>query len=480
MSIRCLFYLAMGRALHDGEKHTRPRAAWPLPSALLRVCGVRPVFLTILPLMLLSFLVASLHSDQRFSRLMAALLYTLFSMGCAYALQWGHGQYPVLWTTWFLAALKLTNPGLDPALELSWAVAVARGSTLYLFLSAGLAKACVPCRPADYMQPETMASLMINQHGQPRFNPLFPSLTLTVASSRPFLSLTLWLTMILELVIWPATLLCIPTLSFFCAFISMVFHTGIWWSFSSTAGPMFYQLSGLYALGLCSVELVPFSAPWLLCASLGLSPAIYLGIYGHPFILGEKWPCTNCALFPWSHWQVQYATKYFKSSPAMIDDQAIPKLVLSSQKLTTEQLQGLPVVTRGQGTTLQAQKPEQTLLHSAYGNIWMWTKVYPPVVHALNSHLSPSGREHQTGRVGQKESQLSKEVAADLNSLLAIAVEVQAWLQHEHPLYECHTDRPLLYAYIVELESSTASTAAIVRKVYDTEVTNYTKSRQSL
>jgi hypothetical protein len=387
-------------------------------------------------------------------------MYTMFSMGCAYALQWGHGQYPVLWTTWFLAALKLISPGIDPALELSWAIAAARGATLYLFLSAGLAKVCVPGRPSDYMQPETMATLMTSQNGRPRFNPLFPSLTKAVTRSRPLLSLALWLTMILELALWPATLLCIPALSMVCAIVSMSFHTGIWWSFSSTAGPMFYQLSGLYALGLCSGELVPFSGPWVLCASLGLPSAFCLCLYGHPFILGEKWPCTNCALFPWSHWQVTYVLKYFKSLPAAAD-RSVPKLVLSSQKLTTEQLLGLRVVGRGQGIGPQTRKPEELFVHSAYGNIWMWTKVYPPVVHALNTHLLC---QRERGSVGRKEK-LEKEFTEEeeeLNSLLAIAVDIQAWLQREHPLYECDTALPLHYTYVVELEGSTAVVSKVI------------------
>lgn len=66
--------------------------------------------------MLVCFAAAALYPDLIWLRLAAAVSHTAFSMGCAYALEWGHGQYPVLWTSWALVlALLLGEPALGVA-----------------------------------------------------------------------------------------------------------------------------------------------------------------------------------------------------------------------------------------------------------------------------------------------------------------------------------------------------------------------------
>ena len=71
--------------------------------------------------------------------------------GCAYALEWGHGQYPVLWTSWALAADVIAGTG-DGELG----VAVARAAAVYLYVCAGLTKLVVPVSATDYLRPATM------------------------------------------------------------------------------------------------------------------------------------------------------------------------------------------------------------------------------------------------------------------------------------------------------------------------------------
>ena len=83
----------------------------PVPSRLLYLCGRRKSFLLLLPAMLTSFVFAAVRSDLLLARVVAAVMYTLFSMGCAYALEWGHGQYPVLWTSWAMALSSLFKLG---------------------------------------------------------------------------------------------------------------------------------------------------------------------------------------------------------------------------------------------------------------------------------------------------------------------------------------------------------------------------------
>lgn len=84
--------------------------------------------------MLITFAYAAYRPSDNGARLTAAILHTFFSMGCAYALEWGHGQYPVLWMTWVLAASSYFE--LGEAFE----VAAARSVICYLYVSAGLAK----------------------------------------------------------------------------------------------------------------------------------------------------------------------------------------------------------------------------------------------------------------------------------------------------------------------------------------------------
>ena len=102
MSVRCTGYLLMGKTLHDGEKHTSPRPCWPIPVRLPSLCGRRHVFVYLLPTMLTAFAVAAAYPSLLGARLFAAAAHSFFSIGCAYALQWGHGQYPVLYISWAL------------------------------------------------------------------------------------------------------------------------------------------------------------------------------------------------------------------------------------------------------------------------------------------------------------------------------------------------------------------------------------------
>ena len=262
MSARCGIYLCLGKKLHDSNKHTRPVPTWPIPPKLLEVCGTKSTFLRLLPIMLAAFAYAATHPDDTEARLAAAAWHTFFSMGCAYALEWGHGQYPVLWMSWALAASALL--GLGKGFE----VAAARAVITYLYLSAGLAKLCVPANAADYFNPGTMQALMSKDGTAPRFNPLLPSLSKQFIASPTLLSLTAAGTLVLELFLVPATFLCLPGLARWVAVLCMCFHGGIWATFSSTAGTMFFQLSGIYTLMATDAALTFGSASVLQCATV--------------------------------------------------------------------------------------------------------------------------------------------------------------------------------------------------------------------
>jgi hypothetical protein len=433
MSVRCASYLMLGKTLHDGDKNTSPRPSWPIPPRLLFVVGRRKWFLHVLLVMLTTF-AAAFCADRTLVRLLAALSHTIFSMGCAYALQWGHGQYPVLYISWALYFSRLFDLGAQ------FEVAFARAAVCYLYLAAGLAKVWVPRASQDYFHPATMRELMSKQtNGNTRvcrFNALFPFLSAIFFNNPLLLSAITWGTMILELCLVPSMVVfCIPGFARMVAMICCAFHLGIWATFSSTAGTMFFQLSGAYCLmaqpGPSGTDIVtPGTWPWFLGVVLGLSPAICVAIRQHPFVSAEYWPGTNCALFPWSDLQIQWVTKHLGG-----DGGNTMRMVLTDIKISDKkELVGLPITSRG-----GVLPKEKLVLHDAYRSLWNWTKVYPEFVHELNAALS----ENATTPVGMVKG-------------------IQRWLQKEQPLLETKGWKPLTYVHVVEIDSKTKLVSRVI------------------
>jgi len=381
--------------------------------------------------MLVCFLAAALRPELWAVRLAAAVAHTAFSVGCAGALEWGHGQYAVLWTSW---GLVLGSPRT--------AVAVARAAGVYLYVCAGLAKLCVPPAPEDYLRPGTMRALMSKDGANPRFNPLWPRLSRAVIASDRALLCATWLTMGLELLLVPGVYL-LPGFAprAAVAAVCMAFHTGIWLTFSSTAGTMFYQLAGVYAFGFCGADLGIGTPHWAASLALALAPLWRLAVVGDPFVGSERWPSTNFALFPWSESQIAFVERHLRAGST--------RLVLTArQPPTPGALIGRPVTPKGQN---KPPAPGALVLHDAVGNVWNWTKVYPQVVAALNdaAALRADGAGAGAGG-GHAHAQP-----------LSMVAPLQRWLQHEAPVIEAHTGDPLTHVYLVELDPATR----LVRRV---------------
>lgn len=420
MGTRCLVYKLLGKSLHDSNKRTVPQAI--VPSWMLRRCGQKSTFLVILPAMLVCFAFAAFNPDSTVARLAAAVSHILFSMGCAYALEWGHGQYPVLYTSIGLVFDGLTGD------QYSIGVAVARTTAIYLYVCAGLTKIYVPESLNDYFFPQTMRTLLMKTPERTRFNPLFPKLTCWLAQSDAAMLFIVWATMILELIAVPAVLF-VDDLTFrtTVVFVCVLFHLGIWFVFTSTAGTMFFQLSGVYVLGFCGDIVCPFPL-WALSASMALSPFAKCLWDGNPFVASERWPLTNCALFPWSSKQINFIQDNF------VDGQL--RLVLTSNPQVGEaNLIGRQITRRGGALP---QDDSTIVIHDAIGNIWNWTKVYPDFVAILN--------DVESGRILLKD----------------VVPRVRTFLQHEIPLFEEHSGQPLIDAMLVKVDPSTNVIKSIV------------------
>lgn len=354
MAGRCLVYLYIRRPLYTSAKRTCPTAC--VPARWLERCGRRAAFLPLLAVMLVTFAVAALHADLLAARLAAALTHTAFSMGCAYALEWGHGQYPVLWTAWALALLPA-----EPA------AAAARGAAAYLYVCAGLAKLSVPASPSEYLDPRTMRAHMSSDGENPRFDVLCPPLGRLFIRSPMMLRVVVWGTLGLELIGVPATFVLPLHARAVLALLCVAFHVGIALVFSATAGTMFLQLSGVYALGLCGPEVEVGSAGWVLAAVLAAAPAARYALAGDPYVASERWPLTNCALFPWSARQIHFVE-------AHLGARASTRLVLAARRPGESELIGAAVSARGGPVP---PRSAEVMVHNAYGNVWNWTKVRP-------------------------------------------------------------------------------------------------------
>ena len=195
---------------------------------------------------------------------------------------------------------------------------------------------------------------------------------------------------------------------------------------------MFFQLSGAYAFGLCSDALPPLSPAWWGSLLLGLSPLLSLLARGHPYVMGEAWPATNCALFPWSAAQLDFILKFRTGKT---------RLVLTAQPYDDSELVGRPVTQRGQKCP-----PDRGAIavHDALGNIWNWTKVYPPFVRALNAVL---------------EECTDHDLAA-----VEIVHKLQDWLQADQPILQTQNNRPLLYCHLVEIHPETKLITRVIKQ----------------
>ena len=467
MATRSACYVLLGKKLHDGDKQTQPMPLWPLPRRLLATFGRRSRFLALLPTMLLAFALAAAASESRLARIAAAIAHTLFSMGCAYALEWGHGQYPVLYTAWALA--------LAPTGSVLPAIA-ARGAVVYLYVCAGVAKLCVPARARDYFRPATMRALMSKDGVEPRFNPLTPALSRAIIAHDGAVRVITWATMVLELVAMPLTLI-VPSLAYTrgVGVVCVVFHAGIWCTFSSTAGSMFFQLLGAYALGLCTevhrsggdtTALFDPLWAWALAAGLALSPLAKLAWRGDPWIAAECWPLTNCALFPWSAEQLSYVMAHLIRGRTRI-------VLLTRAEAEAHELVGRPVLSRGapgafMPCTRSSDEELKKLassrgntpgvcgmpcmpklkLHNVHGNLWNWTKVYPTFVALLRIAVEGRAAEERERKVGVGTSDEGERLAA-------LAAGIEEWLADDSPLLESSSGLPLCCARCVELDERT-------------------------
>ena len=456
MGARIAAYVVFGKKLYDGEKQTQPLPSWPLSPRLLPVLGRRRNYTLLLALMLACFTNAAFSPASRAARVAAAVSHALFSMACASALEWGHGQYIVCYTS-----LALALSPLDSALV---PIVAARSAVVYLYVCAGAAKLCVPRRAAHYTSPATMRALMTRDGVTPRFNACCGAATKRLARSDAALRCITWLTLALEIVVLPLALF-VADVRFgrAVAFVCASFHVGIWVTFSSTAGTMFFQLGGVYLLGLCTalpgalpgaLPRRPFApvALWATGAALALSPLASLVWKGTPFVTSESWPFTNCALFPWSAEQLRWVSTHLVEGTTRI------VLLTKRGPLRGEggseggcgagdavesdddndAMIGRPVMSRG------AQTPARTgrVLHNVIGNLWNWTKVYPRFVVLLNAAISSAA-----------SASLASDADADPRTeLRAFARGLSRWLEEDSPLIETRSGLPLVVVRLVELD----------------------------
>lgn len=298
-------------------------------------------------------------------------------------------------------------------------------------MAAGLAKLCVPATPAEYVAPATMRALLSADGVTPRFNPAAPSLARRIIASDAMLRAVAVGTLALELVVMPATFVLPARARWAVVGLCLLFHAGIGAAFTVVAGTMFFQLGGAYVFGLGS-DLAPGSAPWAAGLAFALLPAASLAFRGHPYAMGECWPATNGALFPWSAKQLAFLESLRGGRR---------RLVLTTYPAAAAELVGRPVTQRGQRAAPDANA---LAVHDAPGNLWNWTKVYPDFVKALNAVLA-GDTPHDLAAV-------------------ALVPRVQAWLHRDAPLVQTVNDRPLLFAFLVDLDEDKGAIAKVIKQ----------------
>ena len=199
-----------------------------------------------------------------------------------------HGEYPLLYISWAML--------LPPEL----AHGAAWGAAIHFILQSGAAKLRVG--GAAWLGPRTMAAYLNAYRDSRDAAPLSRAASAWIASRAWATSAISGATVLLEIVLIPATLLA-PAAWRPAATAAMVcMHCGILVVMSRKVGIVFITSLPCYVVGF-SCRAAIGSAPWAAAAILGLLPTVASAVLGVP--LPEDWPSSSISLFMWNGAQAE-------------------------------------------------------------------------------------------------------------------------------------------------------------------------------
>ena len=276
-----------------GSVQTRPR--WISASALLALLQYRrPVFLAV-PIALLA--AAALGQDSVAMRVVAALIYSLYHL-METSVTCRHGEYPVLSTLWALALPDAAN-------SRGYAKAAALGVVIHFILSSGVAKVWVGGGAREWTRPATMRTYLNTYRPSKTAGPISPIASAWV-SARPWALTTIGgATLLLEIILVPATLLTGARIRAAALLALVAMHVGIALLLSKQVGIAFLTSIPAYAIGFCGYDDAPGMVgfepgPWFCAVAVGLGPTALAMVRGSAFPLPEEWPCSPISLFMFS------------------------------------------------------------------------------------------------------------------------------------------------------------------------------------
>lgn len=346
-------------------------------------------------------------------RILAAVLYTLYHLAETSETN-RHGEYPILYAMW---AMSLENQHHRHACV--WGIAI------HFVLSTGYAKIAIggltKYGVPKWIHPDTMSNYLSGyRSARHRLNqPLFPKWNQYIADSNVCCSLLAFLTLMLECVVVPGTLLMEPSYRPIATFAMISMHIGIACVMSIKVGIVFITSIPAYVYGF-SCTAAYASTSWQIAAAIGLGPTIMSILL---LSLPENWPLTPVSLFMWNGETAQRILNLFMTGDT--------RMVLATQRVASLDILGLRVLHHGELPSSKEMETMEPLLHDAVLRVLGFTMVQ--------------------GSIPLVEAILALKGDVD-NATTTLVCRVGAWLSLERRLVEVHTGEPLSHVYFVRID----------------------------
>lgn len=268
--------------LCHGSACSRP---WYIPRGLLRLLHSWKA--VVFPAMPLALFIAWLCNGHVAGRLFAAIAVSLYHL-TETSVTNRHGEYPLLYTSWALLFTERLGPDYEAAAAL--------GVVIHFCLAAGVSKLWIGGR--EWLQPATMKAYL-SAYRDSSSPPISRAAATWAIDHAAVLSLISLVTIVVEVVLVPATLLLPAHCRVFGALGMLAMHVGIAVFMSYRVALVFFTVLPCYFIGFLALDVPIASPPWFVAASIGLLPSLLpLALLRRQ--LPESWPISPISLFMWS------------------------------------------------------------------------------------------------------------------------------------------------------------------------------------
>ena len=323
---------------------------------------------------------AALVPSSRLLRILAALLFSLYHVIETSSTSRHGVQYVVLHSMW---AFVFPDP---------FGSAICYGACIHFILSTGLAKMLVGGRA--WASSECMRVYLEAYGASSSVPPLSPTLNKWIRRQPAVTKMIAVVTLALELVIVPGTLLIPHAFRPIASAALLCMHLGITIVMSSFVGAVFITSFPAYIVGFsCRAPIL--SVPWCLATGVGLLPSLFVLVRGGQLV-EENWPVSPCALFMWNGKQASQITRLAMGAEM--------RMVLFSRVNSPKQLLKIPFMSLTSNILQKGDMPSRS------------AHAYDALLRVVGYTLARGGIERAFGDSPWDEQKLVDAIASWLES----------------------------------------------------------------